>query len=160
MRFRTRYIGPSLGNASGLAIGRTSLMVRNRDRLVPLNQTAYHDYSATIDRGNLPFSDDVAGGTSVTLYSGNGIGFMAYGPTYVFLGGMPILLNLDAVEPPDYTYGIFTTPSLVEYYNFLGLTPPSLTSGQQIDVTVTVANAYGFDTGYEPYGEVFSWIKF
>lgn len=84
---------------------------------------------------------------------------MSFGPTYVFLGGMPVPLNLDG-EPPDYTYGVFTTPSLTEYYNFLGLTPPSLTAGQQIDVAITVANAYGFDAGSEVFGEVFSWVKF
>lgn len=162
MRFRTRYIGPSLSTASGLGLGRTASMIRNRSRLASLNQLASHDYSATIDHniGQFPLSDDVAGGSTIVI-AGSGNLFMStlYSPTYVCLGGMPVRLDLDTVDPADYTYGVFTAPSLVAYYTFLGLTPPTLTSGQSIDVSFSISNRYGFESGYVDSGETFQWIK-
>jgi hypothetical protein len=71
---------------------------------------------------------------------------------------MPIALSLDTVEPPDYTYGIFTVPSLADYYTFLGLPTPSLGIGQAISVAMKVSNRYGYDSSDPSNGETFDWV--
>ena len=160
MRFRTRYIGPSLSTASALGLGRKASMIRNRSRLAPLNQLAAHDYGATIDHnlGQFPLSDSTDGG-SVLLLTGVGNEFILFEPTYVFIGGYPVPAGATENIPPSYTDCQFNVPSLEQYYTFLGLTPPTLSSGQSISVSFSIGNRYGFDYGDVASGEVFQWIQ-
>ena len=163
MRFRTRYIGPSLSTASALGLGRTASMIRNRSRLAPLNQLASHSFSATVDHyiGQFPLADSTDGG-SITILTGVGNEFIAplYQPVYVFLGGMPVLASVSETEPPDYTYVNFVPPSLDDYYAFLGQTPPSLNPGDSVNVLISMGNRYGYDCGDVSADEIFQWIKF
>lgn len=162
MRFRTRYIGPSLDTASAISLGRKASMIRNRSRLALLNQLASHSFGATIDHyiGQFPLSDSTDGG-SVLSIAGVGNNFIAppYQPVYVFLGGMPVLAAAPTVFPEDYTYAEFQVPSLDDYYTFLGLTPPTLSTGETVDVFISIGNRYGYDCGDVPSGEIFQWIE-
>jgi len=162
MRFRTRYIGPSLAAASAISLGRKASMIRNRSRLALLNQLASHSFGATVEHyiGQFPLSDSTAGGSTLTIV-GVGNSFIAplYQPVYVFLGGMPVLATAPTVFPEDYTYADFEVPSLVAYYTFLGLTPPTLSTGETVDVLISIGNRYGSDCGDVSTGEIFQWIE-
>jgi len=162
MRFRTRYIGPSLSTASALELGRKASMIRNRSRLAPLNQLASHSFGATVEHyiGQFPLSDSTDGGAIVPI-SGVGNEFIAplFQPVYVFLGGMPVLASAPETIPAEYTYANFEVPSLADYYTFLGLTPPTLSPGQTVDVLISIGNRYGSDCGDVSTGEIFQWIK-
>lgn len=162
MRSRTRYIGPNLTLASGRGVGRKGSLIRNRSRLAKLDTLVAHDYAPSIDHyaGQFSLGDSLSGGSPITI-SGTGTPFMSplYGPAYVFLGGLPVLGQLDTVEPPDYTYVVFTAPSLDDYYTFLGLPTPSVPIGSSISVPVSIGNRYGMDSGSFVDGETFEWIS-
>lgn len=159
MRFRTRYIGPSLSTASALGLGRKASMIRNRSRLARLNQLASHDYGATIHHniGQFPLSDSTQGGNLIP-FNGVGNNFMLFTPTYVFLGGFPILAQLSGTIPQQYTDCGFTAPSLTQYYTFLGLPTPTLGIGQSISVSFSIGNSYGMDYGDLSNDEKFEWF--
>jgi hypothetical protein len=137
-------------------------MIRNRSRLALLNQLASHSFGATIDHyiGQFPLSDSTDGGGIVTI-SGVGNEFISplFQPVYVFLGGMPVLASAPETIPEEYTYVNFNVPSLVDYYTFLGLTPPTLGIGQTVDVLISIGNRYGSDCGEVTNGEIFQWIE-
>ena len=162
MRFRTRYIGPSLAAASAISLGRKASMIRNRSRLALLNQLASHSFGATVEHyiGQFPLSDSTAGGSTLVI-AGVGNNFIAplFAPVYVFLGGMPVPATAPLVFPEDYTYAEFQVPSLADYYTFLGLTPPTLTTGETVDVLISIGNRYGSDCGDVSTGEIFQWIE-